>query len=83
MSCYETLIFLHYYIVPLESYCLLPPKPCIMFIGINTQKVASIRAEDEKANRGLMKTKFLHKTTKSLHLKKLLWVIKFRLFLHL
>ena len=31
----------------------------------------------------LITIKFLHKTTKFLHLNKLLWVIKFLLFLHL
>ena len=38
--------------MPLESYYVLSPKPCIVLIGVNTRRQASRRAEEEMANVG-------------------------------
>ena len=38
--------------MPLESYYVISPKPCIVVIGMNTRREAGRKAEEEMANVG-------------------------------
>ena len=52
MRCLETLIFLYSSIMPQDYYYVLSPKHCIVVIGMNTQRAAARRAEEEMTNVG-------------------------------